>query len=175
VVKTARDDLMKRFRWVRCAVGVHQGCPFGSLFFCLGVLSVVRRVLAKFPTVRIPSIADDMTLVGPQLDCAAAFIELQARLLEVGLKIAPKKCKAYCATRLHPETRRRLEAAGLSEENGSFPSGGFVLCGAPVGVDVCAGDDLPVGYEQEGVSAVVDKNAFVVERIKRIEDAQAKF
>ena len=108
-----------------CVIGVHQGCPLGSLLYCFGVLAVLQRVLLKFPFVRIPSIADDMTLVGPQLDVAAAFVELKAGLGEISLSVAAHKCKAIGATSIHPKARELLEAAGLSDENKSFPSDGI--------------------------------------------------
>ena len=73
--EAALVEIQRQYRWVLCRRGVHQGCPFGSLLFCLGVLGVVRRVLSDHPAVRIPSIADDMTLVGPQWDCAKAFLD----------------------------------------------------------------------------------------------------
>ena len=140
-------------------------------FVATCVLCVVKGVLAKFPTVRIPSIADDMTVTGPQLDAVAAF-ELKVRLKEVGLEMSPPKCKASCATELRPETRRRLEAAGLSDSNGSFPTDGFVLCGVPVGIDVCAAHGDPVAYAQAGVSAVVDKHRKTVDQIKKLGNPQ---
>ena len=124
----ALHDLLSRYRWIRCVRGVHQGCPFGSLLFCLALVSVVEAVLRQFPSVRIPSIADDMALVGPQLDCAVAFIELKRRLWEdLRLKVAPGKCKAFsCGGHIHPEVRSILEGEGChvvssSTFHGSMP------------------------------------------------------
>ena len=168
-------DIQKKYRWILCVRGVHQGCPFGTLFFCLGVLAILRRLCKMFPTVKIPAIADDMTLVGPQLDCVAAFVEVKKLVLEIGLVVSSPKCKAICATKLHPETRRRIEAAGLSDYDGSFPSDGIILCGVPIGIDACAADYAPVAYEEVGVSAVVTKHKKTLEKIKRISNPQAKF
>ena len=83
--------------------------------------------------------------------------------------------QTICAAKLHPETRRRLEAAGLSDYNGSFPLDGIILCGVPIGIDACAADDAPVAYEETGVSAVVTKHKKTVEKIKRLSSPQAKF
>ena len=156
-------DIQKKYRWIRCVRGVHQGCPFGTLFFCLGVLAILRRLSKRFPTVKIQAIANDMTLVGPQLDCVAAFVELKKLLLEIRLVVSSPKCKAICTAKLHHETRRRLKAAGLSDCNGSFPSDDIILCGVPIGIDACAADDAPVAYEEAGVSAVVTKHKYVRE------------
>ena len=70
----------------------------GLCSIVFGVLAVLQRVLSMFPFVRIPSIADDMTLVSPQLDVTAAFVELKIGLGEIGLSVAAHKCKAICAT-----------------------------------------------------------------------------
>ena len=129
-------DIQTKYRWILCVVGVHQGCPLESLLCCLGALDVLKRILLKFPTIRVPSIADNMILVGPQLDVAAVFVELKASLIrELGLDVAPHNCKAICTTSIQPKTMKRLEAAGLSNEHKPFPSNRFLLCGVPVSVD----------------------------------------
>jgi hypothetical protein len=170
-------DLLSRYRWIRCVRGVHQGCPFGSLLFCLALVSVVEAVLRQFPSVRIPSIADDMTLVGPQLDCAAAFIELKRRLWEdLRLKVSPGKCKAFsCGGHTHPEVRSLLEGAGLSVEGGSFPSGGFILAGVPVGATPCRTANVPNVYEEEQVVSIVQRRAHTSDRLIEMTDPHAKY
>ena len=158
-----------------CVIGVHQGCPLGSLLYCFGVLAVLQRVLLKFPFVRIPSIADDMTLVGPQLDVAAAFVELKIGLGEIGLSVAAHKCKAICATSIHPKARELLEAAGLSDENKSFPSDGIVLCGAPVSADFKVSENSPVPYERDSLCEIISRNDEGNAKIMRLADGQAKY
>ena len=177
VAMAALSEIRREYRWVLCRRGVHQGCPFGSLAFCLGVLAVVRRVLAKHPAVRIPSIADDMTLTGPQWDCAAAFLDLKFELSTVGCQVAPKKCKAFCSGgHMHPMIRRLLEDAGeLSEANGCFPADGFVLCGAPVGPEPEWDVTSENRFEADEVLRAVEKRAPVVARVAQLRDPTAKY
>ena len=171
----ALEQIGHRFRFIVCRRGVHQGCPFGSLLFCRGVRGVVRRVLAAHPSVRIPSIADDMTLVGPQFDCACAFLDLKHELKTVGLEVSEPKCKAFCSSSIHPEVRRLLVAWGglvetHDEKTTSFPSGGFILCGAPVGPEPEWSVTTENRFEAEEVVRAVEKRARAVSRVAQVKD-----
>ena len=136
-------------------------------------LLFLNAKLLKSHKARIPSIADDMPLVGLHLDVATAFVELRAGLRELGLGVAPRKCKAICAKSIHPKTMDRLKAGRLSDEHNSFPSNEFVHCGMPFSVDFEIDEIWPVPYERDGYCEIISRNDEGNTRIMRLADGQA--
>ena len=88
------------------------------LFF--GVLAVLQRVLSKFPSAGIPSIADDMTLVGPQLDVTAVFVELKIGLGELVLALQHASAKLFARRQYTQKPRNFSKLPGYLMKTNRF-------------------------------------------------------
>ena len=60
--------------------GAQQGCPFGTLVWCVGIQQLLVNTALKFPTVLILAYADDIWLLGPGADVRNALVWLNGRL-----------------------------------------------------------------------------------------------
>lgn len=81
--------------------GVHQGCVFGSIFFCIAVrdaLSLLTHDLQRaHPSHSLSAFADDVTLhVRPEY-AAAALHAAYVRLGRCNLPVQTKKTEVFCS------------------------------------------------------------------------------
>ena len=67
------------FDFLSCE-GAQQGCPLGSLAWCIGLDNMLRAVAQKFGTVVILAFADDIWVLGPPHDARAAVEHLNELL-----------------------------------------------------------------------------------------------
>ena len=79
---------------VECAVGVHQGCPFGTTLFCAALHVSLSLVLAQHPDVEAVAYADNIYLVAPLSKAHAAFDDLTASLAK-NLSLAVSSSQSY--------------------------------------------------------------------------------
>jgi len=136
----------------------------------------MRRLISRFPLlVRFPAIADDIQIAGPQYATVPAYRQMVVEFREINLKLAPSKFKAYAAGGVAPAVQSELESDGLSRVRGFFPSGGLVICGAPISAALHRGLQDACAYESSFVASDVQRRAPVVERLMLITDPVAKY
>jgi hypothetical protein len=80
---------------LRATGGSSQGDPPASLYFCLAVQPLLNDLKARYPTVRIKAIIDDINIQGPSTDAVNCFIELRAKLATIGLQVNMRKTRVY--------------------------------------------------------------------------------
>ena len=61
---------------VDCAIGVHQGCPFGTTLFCAALHVSLSLVMARHPDVEAVAYADNIYLVAPLTKAHAAGVDI---------------------------------------------------------------------------------------------------
>ena len=120
---------------LRSEEGCQQGCPLGTVLFCLSVAEHIERVAAVFPDVEIIGLADDYRFLGPKqqaLDAAQMYLQLVQTAGHVSQVEKAKvfslsaKALADAATEAHP----------LFQQMKVVPaSDGLVVLGAPIGSD----------------------------------------
>jgi hypothetical protein len=105
--------------------GVRQGCPIAMLLFGLAYMEALNATQEQHPTVFIPSMADDTTVLGAPEEAAAAFVTLRAEMHKLGMGQNESKCYAYSA---------QQHASTLPLPAGTTPSdNGIISLGAPMG------------------------------------------
>ncbi len=78
---------------IQCSQGARQGCPLGSLLFCLAVAPAYRKCVEAAASVTAVAIIDDLTLVGPVDQLKKAFEVLQSEMIKIGLLVNLPKTK----------------------------------------------------------------------------------
>ena len=84
--------------------GARQGCPLGSTYFCLGLHPFELDMRRQFPTVRISTATDDISLQGPILDLQRVWQWLVENAPAYGYHLRPDKC-VLLSPRSGPHTR----------------------------------------------------------------------
>ncbi len=107
------------------AAGVRQGDPLSMPLFALAAARVLRGTAEMVPRVLPVAVADDVTLLGPPAEAAAAFEVLSTGLEEIGCPIRLGKCAVWGPSGVPDDL-------GLPAEV-RRPAEGSEILGAPVG------------------------------------------
>lgn len=78
-----------------CDTGVRQGDPLGSLLFSVTIHLVLTAVAEQHPEVTELGCLDDGTLIGTRVDVDAAKAHMTRRVVAMGLRVNPHKCRAH--------------------------------------------------------------------------------
>lgn len=108
--------------------GTVQGSPTGGVFFSLAFKSILDAVREEHPSAFMPHYYDDLYIIAPLADAAAAFRSLQAKL-PVPLEINLNKCVLFAPDPATHESAE-AEAGALSMP---FEARGILVCKSPVG------------------------------------------
>ncbi|CAI7795920.1 unnamed protein product [Closterium sp. NIES-53] len=77
------------------AFGLRQSDPCGPFLYALTQQFAIQPTQQQSPSIFIRSYVDDTYLVGPPSDIFAAYTDLTARLLSLGLTVQPSKCSLW--------------------------------------------------------------------------------
>ena len=82
-----------KVRVLKSSSGQQQGDTLGSFLFCLGIHPILEAAHAKWPSLLIRAICDDIHVAGPDELVALAFTFLRDELKKIGLQVkyGPKK------------------------------------------------------------------------------------
>ena len=143
--------------------GTHQGDPLGCLLLSLPLHDVLRAIHAEHPEVVITAYIDDVFLVGPRAEVAAAYRDLVAGMeRHLGLVSQARKCAVYSPA--------GSLSRGLFPEDmpgaGEVAAGGVEVLGVPVGSDA---------YVQDFVSRRVRQLDQVIPTLAHLRDPQLQY
>ena len=112
--------------------GTHQGDPLGCFYLSLPLHDVLRALHSEHPEVVISAYIDDVFLIGPREEVAAAYRDLVGRMeRSLGLTSQARKCAVYSPAGGIPPG---LFPAGMPGADGGAAVGIEIL-GIPVGTD----------------------------------------
>jgi hypothetical protein len=118
--------------------GTVQGSPTGRIFFSLAFKSILDEVREENPTAFMPHYYDDLYIIAPLAEAAAAFRSLQRKLPDI-LEINLGKSVLYAPDPAsHESAEDEARSLGMP-----FESRGILVCKSPVGTEA---------YETEKIS-----------------------
>jgi len=117
--------------------GARQGCPLGSLLFCVGLHPRLQNVQDKHANSTITAFIDDISVSSRVANLPAAATDLKSELATVGLTVNPPKCQALITEQAQDEKQQEDNAAlvWLREQGIPTTSSAMKYLGAPIGTD----------------------------------------
>ena len=117
--------------------GTHQGDPLGCLLLSLPLHDVLRAIHVGHPEVVITAYIDDVFLVGPRVEVAAAYRDLVTGMeRHLGLVSQARKCAVYSPAGGLPQDLFPEDMPGAGE----VAAAGVEVLGVPIGSDAFVQD-----------------------------------
>ena len=100
--------------------GSRQGDGPSGLFFCAGMMPMLREAKRLFPECRFYAYMDDVTIVGPEGETKRAYEFCCAKLAAIGLQVNNTKSEVY------PPWRQPMTDGPSPKENGIKVLGAYI-------------------------------------------------
>ena len=117
--------------------GVHQGDPFGSILFALGLHPFLLELADLFPQVLVLAYADNVFLAGPLQDALCAAAEFKTRVASAGLVLNDRESGIICDPRLLDDLQPPFSLSDLTVLSPDitlpFLADGILALGCPLG------------------------------------------